>query len=538
MASEEQTFLLKSEGGLDAVSSDIELFDRPGFAVTLENIEPGLLSGYEQISGYTKFGTAAPGGVSADKVTSVYNYFDGALATKAGELYFSQDGITWVNVNKDTLGNFDTAAVLAGRAALTRNFSAGERYRYATYHNGTELELIIVDTNGDNPLSRLIIRDNAGTTEYKYRDTVAADWPSATLKFPTFVEVHNDRVVAGGFPTDKTLVHFTDLYKPLDFLNGGFIDNADELVWTKGFRKNLILFGRNKISEVLSLGSSTSQVIQDVTRNIGCLSGETIQEVGGDLVFLAPDGLRTIAATARIGDVELSTLSRPIGPILNDLILNLDNFTISSTVIRNRNNYRLFFHQTGVQDIRQAGIGGVLKSGGGGLRWEWCQYKGLPVAEVDTRYDSLGVEVSFHTNKDDFVYLHNTSDLLDGVDITAIYHTPEIHLGDPLIRKTLHTVQIYTTSVEAYNFDMKIIFDISSTISASPTIYNVVPAAISAVYGSAVYGTGIYGRARTSFDRINVSGSGKTFAIKILAKGSKKFSIQGFAISYFVNGRQ
>jgi hypothetical protein len=85
---------------------------------------------------------------------------------------------------------------------------------------------------------------------------------------------------------------------------------------------------------------------------------------------------------------------------------------------------------------------------------------------------------------------------------------------------------------------MKLLFDLTPTVSASPVIYNVFPAAISSVYGSSVYGVGIYGRARTSFDRINVSGSGKTFSIKILAKGSKKFSIQGFAIAYFVNGRQ
>ena len=37
------------------------------------------------------------------------------------------------------------------------------------------------------------------------------------------------------------------------------------------------------------------------TENIGCVDGNTIQEIGGDLVFLAPDGLRTVAGTARIG---------------------------------------------------------------------------------------------------------------------------------------------------------------------------------------------------------------------------------------------
>ena len=47
-----------------------------------------------------------------------------------------------------------------------------------------------------------------------------------------------------------------------------------------------------------------------LTKNIGCVSGNSIQEIGGDLIFLAPDGLRTVAGTARIDDVELSSISR------------------------------------------------------------------------------------------------------------------------------------------------------------------------------------------------------------------------------------
>jgi hypothetical protein len=39
----------------------------------------------------------------------------------------------------------------------------------------------------------------------------------------------------------------------------------------------------------------------------------------GDIIFLGPDGLRTVAGTERIGDVELGTLSRPVQPLLKIL---------------------------------------------------------------------------------------------------------------------------------------------------------------------------------------------------------------------------
>jgi hypothetical protein len=539
MASEEKTFLLKSEGGLDSVSSDIELFELPGFAKRLVNFQPTLFAGYEQINGFTKFGTSAPGGVVAAKVTSVRGYFDGAVCTKGGNIYFSPDGNTWVQVNKDSPTFVDEAA-LGALAALPRNTATTEEYSYSEYHNGTEEELLLCDTSGTNPIGRLVIRDNAGVTEYKYTVSQASDWPSSSLKFPKFIEVHNDRLVASGFAVDKTLLHYSALYDPLDFLGGGFIDNAEEIIRVKGFRKNLMIFGRNKISEVVSLGSAVSQVIQDVTRNIGCVSGNSIQEVGGNLVFLAPDGIRTVAGTTKLGDLELGTLSRPINPLLHDLLLDLDKYTISSTVIRNRSNYRLFFYNTDVAGGATKGFGGVLKAGDQGPRWEWCEYRGLPCYAVNTSYTSKSSEISFHVSLGDYVYNHDVGDTFDGSGIPAVYDTPEISLGDVGFRKTLHSVQLYARAPVSYNSYMKIYYDSLTESSKNPPTYPLIADFTdSAVYGSeSEYGSAVYGKAQVHYNRVLVEGSGKTFRIKIASTGSKKYSIQGMAITYFVNGRQ
>jgi|TARA_R110000764_G_scaffold200313_4_gene285659 hypothetical protein len=538
MSSEEKTFLLKSEGGLDTVSSAIELFETPGLAARLMNFQPTVSSGYEQVRGYQKFGTAAPGGAISAKVTSVYSYYDGAVCTKGGKIYFSQDGNSWIQVNKNTAGAFHNATTLAPLASLNRNTSSTEQYRFVEYHNGTNLELLFCDTLGTNPISRLTIRGTS-TLEYKYENSIASEWPSSTIKYPTFIEVHNDRMVAGGFSTDKTLLHYSNLFNPLDFAGGGFIDNADELIWAKGFRKNLMIFGRNKISEVISLGNSAQQTIQDVTRNIGCISGDSIQEVGGDLVFLAPDGIRTIAATARIGDVSLSTLSVKINPLLHEYIVNLNQYTISSTVIRNRNNYRIFFHKAGELSKAQKGIGGVLRGGQGGLQWEWCEYRGLPCYSVQTSYTSAGKEVSYHASNDDFVYLHDVTDKFNGADIPAVYQTPEISLGDSGFRKTLHAIQLYAKSTTGYTTSIKLTYDDVADPSRSPPGYRIeVDHTGSAYYSETNYGTAIYGRSKDPYERVLVEGSGKTFNIKVASIGSANYSIQGMAITYFVNGRQ
>ena len=79
------------------------------------------------------------------------------------------------------------------------------------------------------------------------------------------------------------------------------------VVGLKVFRNELIIFCEDEIYKLT--GTTSTFAVQEVTRNIGCRDGGSIQEIGGDVIFLAPDGLRTIAGTARIGDVELGSIS-------------------------------------------------------------------------------------------------------------------------------------------------------------------------------------------------------------------------------------
>ena len=74
----------------------------------------------------------------------------------------------------------------------------------------------------------------------------------------------------------------------------------------------------------------------------------TIQEFAGDLIFLAPDGLRTVAGTARIGDVELGTISSNVQPLFDDNISSAIYF--DSVVIPDKTQYRIFFNKTTTEE--------------------------------------------------------------------------------------------------------------------------------------------------------------------------------------------
>ncbi len=115
------------------------------------------------------------------------------------------------------------------------------------------------------------------------------------------------------------------------------------IVQIKPFREDLFVFGTNAIKKFRADTATNAPApfkADSVTTNVGCIARDSVQELGGDLVFLAPDGLRPCAGTARIGDVELSSISKAIQGRLIDIIKNEDLSTLNSTVIRSKSQVR------------------------------------------------------------------------------------------------------------------------------------------------------------------------------------------------------
>ena len=79
--------------------------------------------------------------------------------------------------------------------------------------------------------------------------------------------------------------------------------------------------------------------LAEVAKDVGTIAHHSIQELGGDLLFLSKDGFRTIAGTERIGDVELGTVSKQIQKRIADI--GYDNVT--AVVIGDKSQYRLFY---------------------------------------------------------------------------------------------------------------------------------------------------------------------------------------------------
>ena len=90
---------------------------------------------------------------------------------------------------------------------------------------------------------------------------------------------------------------------------------------------------KNNIKRLVG-DNSANFVLESVTSNLGCLSTDSVIELGGDLLFLAPDGIRPIGGTNKIGDVNLETLSKNIQSTIRNVIASEDLDALSSVIIK------------------------------------------------------------------------------------------------------------------------------------------------------------------------------------------------------------
>ena len=591
------------QGGLDLISSSHALFRTPGAATKLQNFESSTTGGYRRVNGYTKFGgnsAVVPSGTSTDAMHGITNYADGVIVAQADDLYFSLSGTSYVHINKNTFtagpgtvsisnnsatvtgtnttftSSFnlnddikidgkiykvlsitsnivltldrvaDTASTQNGlsyfiggisasslAAATTINRTSQSNVKFINFESTGGQNGTIYGVDGANKIFEFFIDDNS---KYHFQELERSSPVGCSL-----IERYAERIVVAGKTASPSTVFYSTRLKPYDFegASAGSIDVGDIVTGIKVFRNSLIIFCKNSIYELTNLDSTP--IIKSVTKNIGCVSGNSIQEIGGDLIFLAPDGLRTVAGTARIDDVELGSISRKILPLVNELLNNFAAFTISSIVIRERSQYRLFYYRTGEADAGQRGIIGTFKYSSEGIpAFEWSQTKGMPVKFCTSNLNSTGTEVIFHSDESGFVYQHDIGSSFNGSNVVAEFQTPDMDYGDNGLRKSLYKVKV-NIEPEGIQNDLNLIikYDFESSEVPQPSNFNVGQLSAPSLFGSAVFGTSIFGTATLPSKSVLVNGSGFSNNFKFFSNDTNApYSVNGMFVSFIAGGRR
>ena len=300
------------------------------------------------------------------------------------------------------------------------------------------------------------------------------------------------------------------------------------------FRDSLYVFGKDKIKRLT--GSSTSDfALAEVTNNIGCIATDSIIEIGGDVLFLASDGIRPIQGTARIGDIELETISKPVQQLLQSLPSTHDLTNMSSVVIRNKSQFRYFFPKTTTAASDTAGIIGGLRFADRRVGWEFGELLGIR-AFVATSGLINDVEVVLHGDLNGEIYQQESGNTFDTADVTAVYATPFLYFDSTEKRKIFQHVSLFTRPEGSSSLNLGIAYNWDDPNTPDPTTYSLTTAGALSRYTT----TNSTYDASFTFDgssspvlETNIEGSGKSISLIITSTGTQApYSVSGFSITY------
>jgi hypothetical protein len=564
------------DGGL--IKSRSTFIMKPGEALELENFEPDIEGGYRRISGFRKhINHIVPQTSSSSERVLMVAFFANKIMAARGEKIFTSASTELATaiasgtamtgsgtITVDSTTGFSSSGTLQINSEVF-TYTGVSSTSFTGVTRATDSTSAATHSVDDAVSESWTVRDTGRTSASKYtferfnfdgNDKIivvdgandptvfntsfsATDVTESTVEGSKFVAAFKGHMFyAGKSSTPQTLV-FSQPFDEDAFNSGsgaGSIKVDDTITGLKIFRDNLFIFCENRIFR-LQGSSSSDFAITPITRNIGCINGDTIQEFAGDLIFLGPDGLRTVAGTARIGDVELGTISSNVQSVFEENLIDASLF--ESVVIPNKTQYRIFFSKEGQGQNLTKGIICVMK----GQAFEFSEVRGIKPSSTDTFVESGDVLV-LHGGFDGYVHRQEKSDSFDGTNIAGKYRSPDLTFGDAGIRKHMQRVIINYKPEGSIDADLFVRYDYEDKNAARPAAYPLDSSDVVAQYGSATYGAGstsfgTYGGTSEPLIRQPVEGSGFAVALRVNDDGSTpSYSLKGFQLEYQVGARR
>jgi hypothetical protein len=524
MATAWQTFPIEFKGGLISNLSPLQHGTQAvGSASILQNYEPSLQGGYAKIKGYSKFNS---------NTVPTSGLITGLALVGINEIVAVRNNI----YHKVTTSTVTQAHTSGGGTDHASRSSSPNKVRHAIYNfNGTDKAVFVDGVNypayydssaSANACISFVTASTGGSSNAVHQNNVLGAKFVALYKDCLFFVVGNN-LTSMAIKTD------------LDWSTGtaSITRYQDEITGLIPFRDQLILFTRQAIYKIT--GTSNSFKSEEVTQQIGCIEPDTIKEVGGDILFMAPDGIRSLASTDRIGDFGLDVASAPIKK-------DIDNFTsgdFQAITMREKAQYRIFKYQTAIQDEAAEGYLGTKYIAQGGQGISWAKLIGINVYVADSRYmgqTGVSTELIVFANDDGYIWKMDSTDSFNGTLIPSIFESPPMPISDPLVRKTFYKLALYIDASGSFSSIVSLKYDDGSTTVVQPSPITISSSGQAVVlYGGSTFGSGTYGTPLDVIYNSNVVGSGKTVKLRIedSATGAN-YRLDTALLEYSNNDRQ
>tara|TARA_B110000908_G_C10255815_1_gene455390 strand:+ start:1268 stop:2911 length:1644 start_codon:yes stop_codon:yes gene_type:complete len=542
-----ESYKVICSGGLHSSENHLDLAENsPGVATRLVNYEPSLYGGYRRVNGYEVYDSLFPEvgyGVAEGRILGVILYRNEGIGNPyiiaarkdigaaTYSLYKKQALIDWTPL----VTGLSLATTIGSRSVLKLrsvqfDFGAGttgllivDGVNPATYFDGTTWTSIIPANSGGN---------------------ASAGGPMA-LGAPSLVAVYENHIVMSGDSTAPSVVANSAPRDPLTWTAAAGAAQTIvgfPVVQIKPFRENLFVFGSNDIKKIYVDTTNLVFAIENVTTNVGCVAADSVLEIGGDLMFLAHDGLRPVAGTSRIGDVELETISKPVQATLVNMIANYDMSTLNGVVVRGKSQVRFFVGDDATATDGSYGILGGLSDSANGISWGHSELLGIRASCCTSGFIGAD-ELVLHGDYDGRVYRQERGTSYAGEDIIAVYSMPYLDLGDTEVRKTIRKVHTFIRAEGPLTMNLSVAYDWGDYNTARPSAYTQGSTGAPTIYGGrgiTYNGTNVvYGGTSKPIMTSDIQGSGFSVRVTYVSVGQDApFTIQGVVFEYSTAGRR
>ena len=416
-----------------------------------------------------------------------------------------------------------------------------KRIRAAKYNFGGGGKICLVDG-----INNAVVFNGITWTYLSPTNTGASGSPggSNVPARPELVNAFEGYLFLGGDQVSQDAVAFSDTRNDLNFdpaTNSSILRVGFDVVQLAPFRKDLFIFGRNQIKKAVE-ESDLIFILEPVTANMGCVARDSVVEIGGDLAFLAPDGVRPVAGTSRVGDVEIETISKAVQTLLSTLGDNYDLDDLVGVVVRTKSQLRYLVSGDESTVSEAFGIIGGLRTADQQLGWEFGEMLGMR-ANCATSDFINGSEVVLHGDYNGKVYQQERGTNFDGSDIVAVYSTPFFDFGDTEVRKHIRRINTFVRAEGPMTINLGLTYDWFAADTFNPANY------VEEIEGRPVQYRGqnvtyaasgiLYGGSDKPIISTAVEGSGFSVRATYVTIGDfDPYSIQGLVIEYTQSGRR
>ena len=294
------------------------------------------------------------------------------------------------------------------------------------------------------------------------------------------------------------------------------------------FREQLINFTEQDVFKLT--GTSIADFsFTPITTDIGCVAGDTVQEVGGDLLFLGPDGARFLGATARIGDFALQVASKPIQDEFKRFIDSTTDFC--SVSIRSKSQYRIFNFVPNTSDRDAFGYIGTQFEAQNPQSVAWGTTRGIQAYRAFSTYTNDS-EIVIFSNANEYVYVMESGFTFDGDPIESFLYLPFAAINDPSVRKAGYKVRTFFDPEGSVTGTLTPKYDFNEPGKIQPLAVPLLGGGNFYIYGQIRYGERPYTIYPQTIMKSQIVGTFFVISLQYEFKGGEPFVLDTISLEY------